>query len=610
MSATNPGLIGRSAFFGLLITTAVASNAAVLLQENFDGSLGQFTSVGTVSVTTSGARMAGSFGGTDGAITSPAVSTVGFTGLSLSYTRTTTGLDYGEAGILEYSTDGTTYTSLGSTQSASGSTTVALPTATENQAALRLRWRVNASLSTEYHTVDTILLQGTGGGGCEPNCPPIPGTPSPVRLNTDSGVLVGTSENGVNSFKGVPYAQPPVGQLRWKPPQRISWTGERDATKFGPACPQAVNSSGAPNGGGYAGPVNEDCLFLNVWAPVGAQNAPVMLFLHGGAGYLGAGSLSTYDGTSLAKQGVILVTINYRLGMLGQFAHAALTRAAASTGEPVGNYQLMDAIAALEWVQRNGAALGANTQNVTLFGQSAGAVLVGGMVGSPPTRGLFHKGIIQSGTPLMGGGRTLATAEQDGAAFATALGLNGANATVEQLRALPVDRVISSSARTGFSGGNYLITDGKIRLTTTGEAFNNGTALDVLLNAGSNGGEPSNPPFAAQATQIVRAASNYGTATAYQYRFDYVRSGQTSAGHSAELPFVFDSLLKSPNASGVTDRDLAVARRVSSCWVALAKAPLTATSVSCADGFNWPARTDANPVMAIFGETPSTTRIQ
>lgn len=157
---------------GLSLMTNVA-HAAVVFQENFDGNLGQFTSVGSVTVTTSGARMAGSFGGTDGAITSPAISTVGYTALSLSFTRSTTGLDSGEAGYLEYSTNGTTYTVIGSTQNASGPVTVTLPVALENQAALRLRWRVDASLSSEYYTVDSILLEGTGGtGGCEPNCPP------------------------------------------------------------------------------------------------------------------------------------------------------------------------------------------------------------------------------------------------------------------------------------------------------------------------------------------------------------------------------------------------------------------------------------------------------
>jgi dienelactone hydrolase len=171
-SAKRTTYVSLSATLSLALFSTLA-HADVLLQENFDSSLGQFTSVGSVAVTTSGARMAGSFGGTDGAITSPAISTVGFTALSLSYSRTTTGLDSGEAGFLEYSTNGSTYTSLGSTQSASGPVTVALPAAAENQAGLRLRWRVNASSSTEYYTVDTIVLQGTGGPvGCEPNCPP------------------------------------------------------------------------------------------------------------------------------------------------------------------------------------------------------------------------------------------------------------------------------------------------------------------------------------------------------------------------------------------------------------------------------------------------------
>ena len=176
-SPSRASRVSLFAGFSFAIFSA-AAHADVLLQENFDSSLGQFTSVGTVTVTTTGARMAGSFGGTDGAITSRAISTVGFTALNVSYTRTTTGLDSGEAGILEYSTNGSTYVSLGSAQTASGPVTVALPVAAENQAGLRLRWRVNASLSSEYFTVDTILLQGTGGTSCEPNCEPDPCPPN------------------------------------------------------------------------------------------------------------------------------------------------------------------------------------------------------------------------------------------------------------------------------------------------------------------------------------------------------------------------------------------------------------------------------------------------
>ncbi|MGE0409472.1 MAG: carboxylesterase/lipase family protein, partial [Amphiplicatus sp.] len=306
----------------------------------------------------------------------------------------------------------------------------------------------------------------------------------PVKLRVDSGVLVGVSEDGVNVFKGAPYAKPPVGKLRWAPPQRISWKGERDATEYALPCPQQTPESG-PNRGGVAGATSEDCLYLNVWAPKNAENAPVMLWLYGGAGFLGAGSLGTYDGTSFAKDGVIVVTINYRLGMLGEFAHPALTKAA-KADEPLANYQLMDAVAALEWVQRNAKALGADPKNVTLFGQSAGAVMVGALLSTPPSKGLFQKAIIQSAVPLLGGGRTLAQAEADGVKFANTLGLDGAKATLAELRALSVEEVISDKARgPGFYNGSYLILDGRFRPITTGEGFASGATADVPLIVGS-----------------------------------------------------------------------------------------------------------------------------
>jgi len=433
----------------------------------------------------------------------------------------------------------------------------------------------------------------------------------PVKLTTDSGVLVGRLEDGVRVFKGVPYAQPPVGPLRWRAPQRISWSGERDATRYALPCPQATPPDGRNNGGGVSGPSSEDCLYLNVWAPQDAKNAPVMLFLYGGAGYLGAGSLSTYDGSSFAKDGVILVTINYRLGMLGQFAHPALTKGQSDEG--LANYQLMDAIAALDWVQRNGKALGADTNNVTIFGQSAGAVLTAALLSSPPARGKFHKAIIQSAVPQLGGGRTLAQAEADGVKFAQTLGLPGAEATAEQLRALPVDRVISSEARgPGFSNGSYLIIDGKIRTKTTGAGFADGTTVDVPLITGSNHAEF----FGAEATRMVELAAKTGKAAAWQYYFTYVPEWlkpeqPQGAPHSAELPYVFDTLAISPRGGPrVTDADRSVARRMHSCWVSFAKASVTAQEIRCADGFVWPARTAVNDALAVFAETPSVAKAQ
>ncbi|WP_374469617.1 carboxylesterase/lipase family protein [Phenylobacterium sp.] len=423
----------------------------------------------------------------------------------------------------------------------------------------------------------------------------------PVRLKTDSGTLVGVSKGGVNSFKGFPYAKPPVGELRWRPPQRVTWNGERQAMEFALPCPQPTPADGRLNGGGVSGPTHEDCLYMNVWAPKNARNAPVMVWLYGGAGYLGAGHLGSYDGSAFAKQGVIVVTLNYRLGMLGNYAHPALTKAAGA--EPVANYALMDAIAGLEWVQRNGRALGANTDNVTLFGQSAGGLMVSSLLASPPARGLFHKAIIHSGA-FFGGGRSLPEAEAAGAKIASALGLPGEAATLEQLRAVPPEAMTSNAAS---RSGVYMVVDGKIRTMATRDGFASGATVDVPLIVGSNNGEPG----AGAAREAVRLAATHGKAAAWQYYFTYVPAWRTAeqprgAPHSAELPYAFDALSTSTTGGGaqVTNADRAVARRMNGCWVAFAKAPVTATSLTCADGFTWPAQTAQNDAIAVFGETP------
>ena len=203
----------------------------------------------------------------------------------------------------------------------------------------------------------------------------------------DSGILVGTAYGKVLSFKGVPYAAAPVGALRWEPPAKApTWSGERKADAYGPICPQPMNADGSPNEGGASGPVSEDCLFLNVWAPRGAKHAPVMVWLHGGGNTEGAGSLGAYDGSAFVRDGVVLVSLNYRLGALGFFAHPALTRAA-HPGDPLVGYGNMDQIAALQWVQRNIAAFGGDPANVTLFGESAGGIDTLILMASPMAKG-------------------------------------------------------------------------------------------------------------------------------------------------------------------------------------------------------------------------------
>jgi para-nitrobenzyl esterase len=253
------------------------------------------------------------------------------------------------------------------------------------------------------------------------------------HVSIDTGVLIGASDAVVRTFKGVPYAAAPVGAQRWRPPRpALRWTQPRQATEYGPACPQF-----APPGvtdilryGAAPEPTSEDCLTLNVWAPKGAANAPVMVWIHGGAGRMGAGSLPYYDGTSFARDGVVLVTVNYRLGHLGSFAHPALTRAAAA-GEPLVSYSLMDQIAALEWVRRNIAAFGGNPRNVTLFGESAGALDTLVLMTTPRALPLFHKAIVESG-----GGwfppSYRKDAEKCGVEMATKAGLPGAALAVDR----------------------------------------------------------------------------------------------------------------------------------------------------------------------------------
>jgi para-nitrobenzyl esterase len=250
------------------------------------------------------------------------------------------------------------------------------------------------------------------------------------------GMLAGTSRDGVTAFRAIPYAAPPVGALRWKAPAAPqAWHGVRDATAFGPVCPQPpVDWAGHD-----LDRTSEDCLTLNVWTPNTTPSArlPVMVWFHGGGYTAGAGSQSTYEGTKLARRGVVIVTVNYRLGALGFLAHPALT--AESPLHSSGNYGLLDQIAALKWVRANIARFGGNPGNVTIFGQSAGGGSAMLLTISPLARGLFHKAIFESGSALRlpnahdGEGPRLREAEEAGVALATRLHADDLAA----LRALP-----------------------------------------------------------------------------------------------------------------------------------------------------------------------------
>jgi para-nitrobenzyl esterase len=259
---------------------------------------------------------------------------------------------------------------------------------------------------------------------------------------TDTGALDGTTANGLVIYKGVPFATPPVGELRWREPQPVRpWTGIRTANEFAPACTQ--NTVSMP--GEVPPPVSEDCLYLNIWAPTKkARSLPVFVWIYGGGYNSGSASMPLYWGDRLAHRGVIVVTVAYRVGPLGYLAHPALTKE--SPHHTSGNYGLMDQIAALEWVQTNIRAFGGDPNRVTIAGQSAGSMAVSMLMASPRAKGLFQRAIGQSGglfEPLrLAPFYLLANAERDGEQYAATVGAE----SIEDLRKLPAEELMGGAA--------------------------------------------------------------------------------------------------------------------------------------------------------------------
>jgi len=425
----------------------------------------------------------------------------------------------------------------------------------------------------------------------------------PVKATIDTGVLVGDSADGVNVFRGVPFAKPPVGALRWKASQQPdNWAGERAAIADEPPCPQPVTRDGKVNGGGVTGVQSEDCLYVTVFAPANAKNAPIMVWYFGGGFFLGAGHLGSFNGTTNAQQGVITVAINYRLGALGNFSHPALTKEASST-EALGSYALTDGVTALQWVKRNGAAFGGDINNVTIAGQSAGGAMVVGLLSVPSAKGLYHKAVIQSGA-LLGPVKSVAELEPAGVAAAKSLGLPE-NATAAQLRAVSAQSLVAGAATRRGLGAPL---DGRFRTISTLDALNSGKEIDVPVMVGSNYGEGG---FDGART-LAKLAGARG-AGAWLYNFAYnpsFRKTEWAEGpiHSAEIMFTFNSIPTSSwarNATGeVNDADNAVAQLVNSCWVAFYKMDPKSKSFTCANGFAWPAYTEAADEAAQFSDKP------
>lgn len=310
-------------------------------------------------------------------------------------------------------------------------------------------------------------------------------------VSVDGGKISGSSANGVRAYKGIPYAAPPTGDLRWRAPQPIvAWEGIRQATEYGAECPQAPY----PAGSIYATPPqkqSEDCLFLNVWSGARAgEKRPVMVWIHGGALTRGSGSNRVYDGTNLARKGIVLVTINYRLGPLGYLAHSELS--AESPQHSSGNYGVLDQIAALKWVQKNIGAFGGDPRNVTIFGESAGSWSVNTLVASPLAKGLFHRAIGESGGTfgpaayLREDRNGLSSAEKVGAAFAKAAGVE----TIRELRALPAEKIVE--VFNGPEGRRFRTqtnVDGWVLPDEVRNIFAAGKHNDVSVIVGSNANE-------------------------------------------------------------------------------------------------------------------------
>ena len=414
-------------------------------------------------------------------------------------------------------------------------------------------------------------------------------------IDAPAGKVEGSETKDIRAFKGIPYAAPPVGKLRWAPPQPAEgWDGVRDATRFGAACMQPgprgprLYSWDLPAKG-------EACLSRNIWGPQDGEVAPVFVWIHGGALTGGSGGDPIYDGSALAERGIVVVSINYRLGALGWLAHPQLS--AESVEGVSGNYGLLDQVAALEWVKRNIGAFGGSAGNVTIAGESAGALSVMYLMTAPAARGLFHKAVAQSAYMVSAPGlrdklNGMVPAEAQGADLAAKLGA----ADLAALRAMPAKEIAEKAPATGYFP--FPAVDGKIVPRQLVDSFDRNEQAPVPILAGFNAGEirslrfllPKPPADAAAYEAAIRASygeladaflarypaktieesmlaatrdAMYGWTSerlvsnqaalgqgAYLYYFDhgYPATAQWNlhAFHAAELPYIFGTAGKTP----------------------------------------------------------------
>jgi para-nitrobenzyl esterase len=464
-------------------------------------------------------------------------------------------------------------------------------------------------------------------------------------VKLDAGMVSGTTNTGgdIRIYKGIPFATPPVGDLRWRAPKPVAhWDGVKAADKFSATCMQ---------GNGNAS--SEDCLYLNVWtgAKSASEKRPVMVWIYGGGYNAGSGSQPMYDGEALAKKGAVIVTLNYRLGAFGFFSYPELTKE--SDRRTAANFGMMDTIAALQWVQKNIAQFGGDPKRVTIFGESAGAGMVANLMVSPQAKGLFHRAIGESSawsTASISRLNTLAEAEQTGVKFADGVGAH----SLAELRAKPADAILKGGRGPGPVVDGYLIPE------DPGSVFAAGKHTEVPVLVGSNRDESfgGNPRSADQFTEQARKkygdltdaylkvypassdeqaresaflsgrdemafvmrnwarlASKPGKTKSYVYYFTeqpplipnakgggaFAPGPHGSATHVSEILYVFDHL---DNSRPWTDSDRQVADTMSSYWVNFA-----ATGDPNGKGLaKWAAYDDKNRTPMVFGNPPEGTQ--
>ncbi len=447
-------------------------------------------------------------------------------------------------------------------------------------------------------------------------------------VQAPAGAVRGEAKDGLNVFKGLPYALAPEGARRWKPPVAVpAWKGVRDATRFGPACYQPPSRPGSIYADNIVA-MSEDCLSLNVWTPkdagkAGGAKAPVLVWIHGGSLTGGASSEPMYDGSALAKRGLVVVSINYRLGVLGYLAHPDLSKE--SPDGVSGNYGLLDQIQALRWIRQNIAAFGGDPANVTIAGESAGGLSVMYLMAAPPARGLFAKAIAQSAymistPPLREARFGEAPAEAIGAALASKLGATG----LPRLRAMEPQAITNAAAMAGYLP--FANIDGRVLPRQLAEAFDRGEQARVPILAGFNSGEIRSlrflapPPPADAATYEALIRDRYGDladaylklypstdlaesmllaprdalygwtaerlavkqtavgAPAYLYLFDHGYPAADRAGlhafHASEIPYVFGTADATPPAwpkPPVSTEETALSEAMAGYWASFAR---------------------------------------